>query len=93
MHNPFLIYLKSAFGILVVSYLLLVVGTIYLASYQTELSAKIRNTEGTIGQLEARYYTAIAALDATNPGILGFSAPSTKFYARAAQAPVLTRAN
>jgi hypothetical protein len=79
------------FGSLVLTYLLLVIGTVYLASSQTVLLGQVSDKEASIGALEARYYSAIAEIGHMNPGSLGFVVPTTKLYARAAAAPALTR--
>lgn len=84
-------YLGSIFAALVGTYLLLMIGTVYLASLQTELLAQVHEKEAAIGQLEARYYIAVGELHATHPATLGLFPPKVKHYAREATAPVLTR--
>jgi hypothetical protein len=93
MRNKLTTYLGSLFGGLVVLYLLLVIGTIYLASEQTELLGQVSDKEASIGMLESKYYTSIAALNDANPAALGFAVPTQKSYARAASGPALTRAD
>ncbi len=93
MPNRLLTYLGVTLSTLVVSYLVLVIGTVYLASAQTDLLSRVSDKEASIGQLEARYYKAIAELSAVNPASIGFVTPSNKLYARAAATPVLTRAD
>jgi len=92
MPNRFTVYVGASFAFSVAAYLLLVITTIYLASSQTVLLGQVSDTEAAIGQLESHYYTAIAELGDINPAALGFVAPATKLYARAAEAPALTRA-
>ncbi len=93
MPNRFLTYLGGSLTTLVGVYVALVIGTIYLASAQTDLLGQVSDKEASIGQLEARYYTAVAELNQVNPASIGFVMPAEKLYARAAEAPALTRAD
>jgi hypothetical protein len=86
-------YLGVTFGTLVAAYLLLVTGTVYLASWQSDLLSQVADKEASIGQLEAEYYSSIAAVNSMDTASLGFVVPTAKTYARAAEAPALTRAD
>lgn len=85
-------YLSSVFGVLVGSYLVLVVGTVLLASYETDLIHSVGDTEAKIGVLESRYYDAVATLTSTPAAAMGLIRPEKTAYVRAASVPVLTRA-
>lgn len=90
MPSNLLTYLSASFAAIVGVYLLLVIGTVYLASAQTVLLGQVSDKEGSIGALEARYYSAIAELNDVNPASEGFVTPKDKRYARAAETPALT---
>ena len=92
MPNRLITYLGAGFGVVAATYLTLVVFTVYLASLQTQLGSQIGDTQAAIGTLEASYYRAVTAIDATDPAALGYVQPVQREYARAATAPILTRA-
>jgi hypothetical protein len=77
-------------AVLVAAYLALVVVTVSLAAWQTDLAMAVHETEGDIGRIEAKYYEAVAAIDSTNPGSLGLVAPRAVSYAVKAQMPALS---
>jgi hypothetical protein len=86
-------YLGSLAGLMLVAYLALVIGTIFLANVQTELADSVSDAEASIGALETQYYAAIASVNAEDPATFGFVVPAKKEYARAAASlPTLTRA-
>ncbi|HVW71762.1 MAG TPA: hypothetical protein VHB93_01260 [Candidatus Paceibacterota bacterium] len=92
MPNRLITYLGTTFGVVIATYLSMVVFTVYLASEQTRLGSQIGDTEASIGTLEASYYQQVTKIDAIDPAALGFVQPQAREYARAATAPVLTRA-
>ncbi len=66
---------------LVVSYIGLVIATVYFATWQTSLAASVRATEGSIATLETSYYAAMARVTSTDPHALGLVAPNAVHYA------------
>lgn len=92
MPNRFITYLSAIFGVLVGSYLMLVVGTVLLASYETDLIRSVGDTEAKIGVLESRYYNAVAMLTSAPAESMGLVRPVKTAYVRAVSVPVLTRA-
>jgi hypothetical protein len=94
MHNRTLTYVGSTFGTMVAIYIALVIGTIFLANWQTEMAGRVSDSEAAIGALEMQYYQAIAEVNAQDPSVYGFITPTKKAFARAATAePTLTRAD
>ena len=79
--------LSISCGALVVTYVALVVTTIFFATWQTESVSSVRNAESAIGTLEANYYTAINHASTLNPTTLGFVAPTHIQYVATAQNP------
>ena len=77
---------------MVAIYIALVIATIFLANWQTEMAGRVNNAEAAIGALEAQYYEAIARVNAEDPAQYGFVLPAKKEFARAADAPSVTRA-
>lgn len=92
MPDRLVTYTGSAFGVMLGAYLALVVGTVLLASYETDLMRSVGDTEASIGALETRYYAAVAELTSTPVAELGLVAPRETAYVQAITAPVLTRA-
>ncbi|MBU2103405.1 hypothetical protein KKD81_00960 [Patescibacteria group bacterium] len=76
---------------LVVAYLALIIVTVSLAAWQTDLAVEVHVTEGKIAQLENTYYAMVSEIDAANPSSLGLVAPSSVSYAVKAPAPALSR--
>jgi hypothetical protein len=85
--------LSYACGALFAAYVVLVVSTIYFASYKTELSSDVREREAAIVALETEYYAAVGSLTASDPGALGFVTPAAVRYVSAVGAPTFTRAD
>jgi len=92
MPNRTLTYLGASFGGMVAIYIALVIATIFLANWQTEMVSRVNDAEASIGMLEAEYYEAIARVNAEDPAQFGFVRPAKKEFARAADAPSVTRA-
>lgn len=82
--------LSYAIGALVAAYLTLVVVTVSMAAWQTNLAMQVHETESDIARLEARYYDMVAQIDRTDPGSLGLVAPSKVTYASSQAAPTVT---
>jgi len=64
-------------------YVVLVIVTVSLATWQTSLASGVRETEGSIATLETTYYASISVLNATNPHAVGYVSPSDVRYAEA----------
>lgn len=76
-------FLTYTAGALFTVYIAFVVVTISLATMQTGLAAEVRETEGTIAQLETSYYTSISRENAATPASAGLVAPAAVLYATA----------
>lgn len=83
-------FLSAACGILVFTYIVLVITTITFAAWRTDHSAAVRNTEAQIASLESKYYDSVAKLDSTNPNEVGLVAPASVRYAIKVESPTLT---
>lgn len=90
MPNRTVSILGYACGALVASYLVLVVVTVSMAAWQTNLAMEMHETEADIARLEARYYDMVAHIDRTDPLSLGLVAPQRVMYATTAAAPSVT---
>lgn len=77
-------------GALVASYLVLIVVTVSMAAWQTNLAMEVHETETDIARLESRYYDMVAYIDRTDPGALGLVAPTRVMYATTQAAPSVT---
>lgn len=82
--------LSYSTGALIAAYLMLVVVTVSMAAWQTNLAMEAHETEADIARLEARYYDMVAQIDQTDPGALGLVAPSRVTYATTQAAPAVT---
>ena len=67
--------LSISCGALTTTYVVLMVMTIFFASWQTESVSAVRNAESQIGTLEGNYYTAMNEASALSPATLGFVTP------------------
>ena len=72
--------LSVSCGALTLCYVTMVVTTIFFATWQTEAMSSVRNTESTIGTLEANYYTAMNHASTLSPATLGFVTPTQIKY-------------
>ncbi len=63
-------------GALATTYLVLMVMTIFFATWQTEAMNSVRLSEGQIGNLETSYYAAMDHASALSPATLGFVTPT-----------------
>lgn len=77
-------------GALVAMYLVLIVVTVSMAAWQTNLAMEVHETEADIARLEARYYDMVAQIDQTNPESLGLTKPGHVMYASTQTAPSVT---
>ena len=82
--------LSCASAALVAGYLMLVVVTVTLAAWQTNLAVSVHETEQEIARLEARYYAMVAEIDRTDPSALGLTKPANVIYAAASAAPAVS---
>lgn len=72
--------LSATAVLLFVGYLGLMVTTISFATWQTELTREIRDTEVRIASLEGRYYDLIKSVGAQDPGSFGLVEPRSVRY-------------
>ena len=77
--------LSVSCGMLTTLYVVLVVTTVFFASWQTEAMSSVRVSESQIGTLEANYYTAINKASNLSPATLGFVTPEQVRYVATAQ--------
>lgn len=78
-------------GSLVLTYLALMVTTVSMAAWRTDLAAQVRDAENAIVVLEHEYYEAIERVSATNPAAVGLVKPVGVTYAAMVTAPSLSR--
>lgn len=90
MPNQTVSILGYACCALVASYLALIVVTVSMAAWQTNLAMEVHETEADIARLESRYYDMVAHIDQTDPGALGLVPPSRVMYATTQAAPSVT---
>jgi hypothetical protein len=83
--------LSYAAGALVVAYVALVISTVALAAWRTDLAEAVRDTENEISALERDYYGTIERIGRTNPASLGLVKPRAVTYAAMAVPPGLSR--
>ncbi len=77
-------FLSASCGLLAISYVALMVTTIFFASWQSQAVSSIRDSEGRIGNLESQYYSTINSVSSIDPSSLGFVAPTDVEYVAAA---------
>lgn len=75
---------------LVATYLVLIVATVSMAAWQTNLAMEVHETESDIARLESRYYDMVAQIDRRDPASMGLVAPKTVSYAPTKAAPTVT---
>ncbi len=90
MPNQTVACLGYASAVLVATYLVLIVVTVSMAAWQTNLAMEVHETEADIARLESRYYDMVAQIDRTNPESLGLVAPTRVMYATSAAIPAVT---
>jgi hypothetical protein len=78
--------LGAACGLLALSYVTLMVTTIFFASWQSQAVGSIGLSESTIGNLESQYYSTINSVSSIDPSSLGFVSPTDVEYVAAASA-------
>ncbi len=72
--------LSISCGALTLSYLFLMITTIFFASYQTEALNSVRNNESIIATLESTYYSDTNRINSLDPSTLGYVMPSNVQY-------------
>lgn len=80
MSDRFIPVLSFSCATLVVSYVALVVATIFFAAAQTQEMGAVRSTESAIGNLEASYYSTVNQLGSLDPSALGYVQPAQVEY-------------
>ncbi|MEK9184126.1 MAG: hypothetical protein AAB892_00120 [Patescibacteria group bacterium] len=83
--------LGATLSALIFSYLALMVFTVSLAAWRTDLASEVRDTENAIALLEHDYYEAIERIGRTNPASLGLGKPAAVTYAAMVAGPTVTR--
>ena len=91
MPNRTVSILSFAFGILVFAYLSLMVVTVSLAAWRTDLAAQVRDAESALANLERDYYDSIERIGATDPASFGLSKPHAVTYAAMVAAPTVSK--
>jgi hypothetical protein len=86
MPNRLIPVLSFSCGTLTLSYVVLMVTTIFFAAWQTQAMGSVRLAESTIGNLEANYYTTINHLSSLDPTALGYVSPGQVEYVTIAPA-------
>lgn len=84
--------LGACAGVLLVSYLALMIAAVTFASVENEMAANARAVEARIAVLETKYYDALERLSATDLVGVGLTDPLTVTYVSEEGGPVLTRA-
>lgn len=82
--------LSYAASALLAVYVLLMVTTVTLAAWRTDLAEAVRDTENRIATLEHEYYDSIERIGASDPAAYGLVAPHRVTYAAMAE-PGLSR--
>jgi len=83
-------FLAFVAGAMLFVYVALMILTVTLATVQTSLASNMRETEGSITELETTYYASIAKVNATSPTAAGYVAPTDVKYAQQNTAPDLS---
>lgn len=83
--------LSFALSILVFAYLSLMVVTVSLAAWRTDLAGAVHETEREIAQLERAYYESVERIGATDPASMGLAKPASVTYAAMVAAPTVSR--
>lgn len=90
MPNRTITALSYSAAALVATYLVLIVVTVSMAAWQTNLAMEVHETEADIARLEARYYAMVATIDQTDPYARGLMKPERVMYATTQAAPTVT---
>ncbi len=85
MRDHLVSILSFSCGALTLSYIALVGFTIFFASWQTTATQSLRASEGQLGSLEAKYYSAMDHASTLNPTQLGYVTPKSVQFVPAAQ--------
>lgn len=72
--------LSVMFGALIASYVALIIATVLMAAWQTNLASSLDTTQTAISALETRYYQSVSDIDATDPATLGLAKPAKVTY-------------
>lgn len=83
--------LSFALGILVFAYVSLMIVTVSLAAWRTDLASAVRDAENAIAVLEDDYYDSIERIGATDPASFGLAKPHSVTYASMVEAPTVSR--
>ncbi len=80
----------TALGLVFV-YLFLMVATVTLATWRTDLAGSVRDTEYAISMLESEYYAAIENIGNIDPSAIGLVKPVAVTYVAMTLPPGLSR--
>lgn len=83
--------LSFALSILVFAYLSLMVVTVTLAAWRTDLAAQIHETEDAIALLEREYYASVERISESDPATFGLTKPANVTYAAMIAAPTVSK--
>ncbi|HRH24483.1 MAG TPA: hypothetical protein PK109_02760 [Candidatus Paceibacterota bacterium] len=79
-------------ALLFAGYIVLVIATVFFATWETELASSASLTESRIAALETEYFDAIATLSETNVASAGYNHPERVEYVAANGKPTFTLA-
>ncbi len=85
--------LSASTVFVLLAYVAMIAATIFFATLRTELSAASEDLSMRVGSLETKYFDAIATLNATDVGLIGYVTPKNVAYVTVEGAPTLTRAD
>ena len=77
--------LRAAVIGLIAVYVVLVVTTVYFATWQTQEVSSMSDSQSAIGMLESKYYASVAQINETDPTTLGYVKPKIVTYVSAVQ--------
>jgi hypothetical protein len=78
--NRLIPLLSVSCGLLTFSYIVLVVTTVFFASWQTTAVSSVRDNESKIATLEAQYYSTMNHINSLSPSSMGFVMPKDVQY-------------
>jgi|CXWL01.1.fsa_nt_gi archaellum component FlaF (FlaF/FlaG flagellin family) len=85
--------LGISFVVLLIAYVACIAATIFFATLRTELTSSLEHAESRVGALETKYYSAIAKLNATDVGLIGYVIPTDVAYVTRDGSVAVTRAD
>ncbi len=92
MPNKTLTILGFSCAAVFAAYIVLVIATVFFATWETELASSAGEAEARISALETEYFDAIARLSETNVASAGYHQPDRVEYVAANGKPTFTLA-